>query len=113
MINNAGRCRSYYLSASRSANARMVDVNSKGCLRHRSGAAIYAAIYEVAENMRRQKTGHIIEISPLAGHEVGPRGLRGDQACRAALSEGPRQEVKPYNICMTVSPGAAVTDLPN
>jgi NADP-dependent 3-hydroxy acid dehydrogenase YdfG len=52
----------------------------------------------------------------VAGHKVGP-----DYAVYAAtkhtvpaLSEGLRQEVKPYNIRTTVtSPGAVATELPN
>src|SRR5437764_9046297 len=64
----------------------------------------------------QQKAGHIINVSSVAGHKVDP-----DYAVYAAtkhavraLSEGLRQEVKPYNIRTTViSPGAVATELPN
>jgi NADP-dependent 3-hydroxy acid dehydrogenase YdfG len=52
----------------------------------------------------------------VAGHRVGP-GFAGYAATKfavRALSEGLRQEVKPYNIRTTViSPGAVATELPN
>jgi len=66
--------------------------------------------------MRRQKAGHIINVSSVAGHKVGP-GFAVYAATKhavRALSEGLRQEVKPYNIRTTViSPGAVATELPN
>ena len=66
--------------------------------------------------MKQQKAGQIINVSSVAGHKVGP-----DYAVYAAakhavrvLSEGLRQEVKPYNIRTTViSPGAVATELPD
>ena len=52
----------------------------------------------------------------MASHKVGP-GLAVYAATKhavRALSEGLRQEVKPYNIRTTViSPGAVATELPN
>ena len=74
-------------------------------VRQRRGAAV-----------QQQKAGHFINVSSVAGHKVGP-----DDAVYAAtkhvvlaLSEGLRQEVKPYNIRTTViSPGAVATELPN
>jgi NADP-dependent 3-hydroxy acid dehydrogenase YdfG len=52
----------------------------------------------------------------VAGHKVGP-GFAVYAATKhavRALSEGLRQEVKPYNIRTTViSPGAVATELPN
>jgi NADP-dependent 3-hydroxy acid dehydrogenase YdfG len=52
----------------------------------------------------------------VAGHKVGP-GFAVYSATKhavRALSEGLRQEVKPYNIRTTViSPGAVATELPN
>jgi NADP-dependent 3-hydroxy acid dehydrogenase YdfG len=66
--------------------------------------------------MQEQKSGHIINVSSVAGHKVGP-GFAVYAATKhavRALSEGLRQEVKPYNICTTViSPGAVATELPN
>ncbi len=85
---------------------RMIDVNIKGVL-----YGIAAAL----PHMQRQKGGHIINVSSVAGHKVGP-GFTVYAATKhavRALSEGLRQEVKPYNIRTTViSPGAVATELP-
>jgi len=85
---------------------RTIDVNIKGVL-----YGIAAAL----PHMKQQKSGHMIFVSSVAGHKVGP-----DFAVYAAtkhavrvLAEGFRQEVKPYNIRTTViSPGAVATELP-
>jgi NADP-dependent 3-hydroxy acid dehydrogenase YdfG len=57
-----------------------------------------------------------INVSSVAGHKVGP-GFAVYAASKyavRALSEGLRQEVKPFNIRTTViSPGAVATELPN
>ena len=86
---------------------RMIDVNLRGVL-----YGIAAAL----PHMRRQKSGHFINVSSVAGHKVGP-GFAVYAATKhavRALSEGLRQEVKPYNIRTTViSPGAVATELPN
>jgi NADP-dependent 3-hydroxy acid dehydrogenase YdfG len=86
---------------------RMIDVNIKGVL-----YGIAAAL----PHMRRQKAGHVINVSSVAGHKVGP-GFAVYAATKhavRALSEGLRQEVKPYNIRTTViSPGAVATELPS
>jgi NADP-dependent 3-hydroxy acid dehydrogenase YdfG len=86
---------------------RMIDVNIKGVL-----YGIAAAL----PHMQRQKSGQIINVSSVAGHKVGPGGAVYSATKHAvrALSEGLRQEVKPYNIRTTViSPGAVATELPN
>jgi len=66
--------------------------------------------------MKEQKAGHIINVSSVAGHKVGP-GFAVYSATKfavRALSEGLRQEVKPYNIRTTlISPGAVATELLN
>jgi NADP-dependent 3-hydroxy acid dehydrogenase YdfG len=86
---------------------RMIDVNIKGVL-----YGIAAAL----PHMQRQKGGHIINVSSVAGHKVGP-GFTVYAATKhavRALSEGLRQEVKAYNIRTTViSPGAVATELPS
>ncbi len=86
---------------------RMIDVNLKGVL-----YGIAAAL----PPMTRQKSGHIINVSSVAGHKVRP-GSAVYAATKAAvrmLSEGLRQEVKPYNIRTTIlSPGAVQSELPN
>ena len=85
---------------------RMIDVNLKGVL-----YGINAAL----PHMIRQKAGHIINVSSVGGHKVRP-GSAVYAATKAAvrmLSEGLRQEVKPYNIRTTIiSPGAVQSDLP-
>ncbi|HWX47813.1 MAG TPA: SDR family oxidoreductase [Roseomonas sp.] len=85
---------------------RMIDVNIKGVL-HGIAAAL--------PHMQRQKSGHIINVSSVAGHKVRP-GSAVYAATKAAvrmLSEGLRQEVKPYNVRTTViSPGAVESELP-
>jgi NADP-dependent 3-hydroxy acid dehydrogenase YdfG len=86
---------------------RMIDVNIKGVL-----YGIAAAL----PHMMRQKMGHIINVSSVAGHKVGPGGAVYSATKHAvrAISEGLRQEVKPYNIRTTIiSPGAVATELPN
>jgi NADP-dependent 3-hydroxy acid dehydrogenase YdfG len=86
---------------------RMIDVNIKGVM-----YGIAAAL----PHMQRQKSGHFVNVSSVAGHRVGP-GFAVYAATKfavRALSEGLRQEVKPYNIRTTViSPGAVATELPN
>jgi len=85
---------------------RMIDVNLKGVL-----YGIAAAL----PHMTRQRGGHIINVSSVAGHKVRP-GSAVYAATKAAvrmLSEGLRQEVKPYNIRTTIiSPGAVQSELP-
>src|SRR5512135_131413 len=83
----------------------MIDVNIKGVL-----YGIAAAL----PSMKQQKAGQIINVSSVAGHKVGP-GFAVYAATKhavRALSEGLRQEVKPYNLRTTIiSPGAVATEL--
>jgi NADP-dependent 3-hydroxy acid dehydrogenase YdfG len=86
---------------------RMIDVNIKGVLYGIAAALPY---------MKAQKSGHIINVSSVAGHKVGPGGTVYSATKHAVrvISEGLRQEVKPYNIRTTIiSPGAVATELPN
>jgi NADP-dependent 3-hydroxy acid dehydrogenase YdfG len=86
---------------------RMIDVNIKGVL-----YGIAAAL----PHMQRQKAGHIITVSSVAGHKVRAGGAVYSATKHAvrALSEGLRQEVKSYNIRTTIiSPGVVVSELPN
>ena len=84
---------------------RMIDVNIKGVLYGIAAALPY---------MKQRKAGHFINVSSVAGHKVGP-GFAVYAATKhavRALSEGLRQEVKPWNIRTTViSPGAVATEL--
>lgn len=108
MINNAGLMPHSPLERLKIDDwDRMIDVNLKGVL-----YGIAAAL----PPMQVQKSGHIINVSSVAGHKVRPGGAVYSATKHAvrALSEGLRQEVKPYNIRTTViSPGAVDTELPN
>jgi NADP-dependent 3-hydroxy acid dehydrogenase YdfG len=108
MINNAGLMPQAPLELLKIDEwDQMINVNIKGVL-----YGIAAAL----PHMKEQKTGHFINVSSVAGHRVGP-GFAVYAATKhavLALSEGLRQEVKPYNIRTTViSPGAVATELPN
>jgi NADP-dependent 3-hydroxy acid dehydrogenase YdfG len=84
---------------------RMIDVNLKGVL-----YGIAAAL----PHMKKQKSGHIINLSSVAGHKLfgGSAVYSATKFGVRALSEGLRQEVKPYNIRTTIiSPGAVKTEL--
>ncbi|HEX8239691.1 MAG TPA: SDR family oxidoreductase [Allosphingosinicella sp.] len=85
---------------------RTIDVNIKGVL-YGIGAAL--------PHMKEQKSGQIINVSSVAGHRVGPGGAvySATKTAVRVISEGLRQEVKPYNIRTTIiSPGAVATELP-
>ena len=107
IVNNAGVMPQSPLERRRIQDwDRMIDVNIKGVL-----YGIAAALPQ----MQRQKSGQIINVASVAGHKVGP-GSAVYSATKAAvrmLSEGLRQEVKPWNLRTTViSPGAVDTELP-
>lgn len=84
---------------------QMIDVNLKGTLYGIAAALPY---------MKTQKSGHIINVASVYGHKLGPDATVycATKFAVRALSEGLRQEVKPYNIRTTViSPGAVATEL--
>jgi NADP-dependent 3-hydroxy acid dehydrogenase YdfG len=85
---------------------RTIDVNIKGVL---------YGIGAVLPYMQEQKSGHIISVASVAAYKVRP-GSAVYAATKAAvrmISEGLRQEVKPYNIRTTIiSPGAVQSELP-
>lgn len=84
---------------------RMIDVNLKGTL-YGIGAAL--------PHMKAQKSGHIINVSSVAGHKVRPSSAvyAATKTAVRVISEGLRMEVKPYNIRTTViSPGAVESEL--
>ena len=67
-------------------------------------------------HMKRQKSGHIINVSSVAGHKVRAGGAvySATKTAVRVISEGLRQEVKPYNIRTTIiSPGAVQSELPD
>ena len=108
IVNNAGLMPHSPLERLKIADwDRMIDVNIKGVLYGIAAALPY---------MTAQKSGHVINVSSVAGHKVGPGGAvyAATKHAVRAISEGLRQEVKPYNIRSTIiSPGAVDTELPN
>lgn len=86
---------------------QMIDVNIKGVLYGIAAALPY---------MKKQKSGHIINVSSVAGHKVRANNVVYAATKHAVriISEGLRQEVKPYNLRTTIiSPGAVDTELLN
>lgn len=108
MINNAGVMPHSPLERRKIADwDRMIDVNIK-CVLYGIAAAL--------PSMQERKSGHIINVSSVAGHKVrsGSAVYAATKHAVRALSEGLRLEVKPYNIRTTVvSPGAIDTELPD
>ena len=108
LINNAGLMPHSPLERGKIADwDRMIDVNIKGVL-----YGIAAAL----PHMTRQKSGHIINVSSVAGHKVGKNNAVycATKTAVRVLSEGLRQEVKPHNIRTTIiSPGAVQSELPH
>lgn len=108
MINNAGLMPHSPLDRLKISDwDRMIDVNIKGVL-----YGIAAALPQ----MQKQNGGHIINVSSVAGHKVRPGSAvyAATKHAVLAISEGLRQEVKPYHIRTTViSPGAIATELPD
>lgn len=107
IINNAGLMPFSLLERGRISEwDQIIDVNLKGVL-----YGIAAAL----PHMKEQKSGHIVNVSSVAAHTVRPGGAvySASKAAVRMLSEGLRQEVKPYNIRTTViSPGAVQSELP-
>jgi NADP-dependent 3-hydroxy acid dehydrogenase YdfG len=108
MINNAGLMPQSPLDRLKIEDwNRMIDVNIKGVL-----YGIAAAL----PHMRVQKSGHFINVASVAGHKVRAGGAvySATKTAVRVLSEGLRQEVKPYNIRTTIiSPGMVATELPD
>lgn len=84
---------------------QMIDVNVKGTL---YGIAAVLPVFQ------EQKSGHVINVSSVYGHKTVATGAvycATKHAVRS-MSEGLRQEVKDYNVRVTViSPGAVDTEL--
>jgi len=83
-----------------------IDVNIKGVL-----WGVAAAL----PHFKAQQFGQFINVSSVAGHKVRPGNAiyAATKHSVRVISEGLRQEVKPYNIRTTVlSPGAVDTELP-
>jgi NADP-dependent 3-hydroxy acid dehydrogenase YdfG len=107
LINNAGLMPLSPLERGKTDDwDRMIDVNIKGVL-----YGIAAAL----PHMTAQKSGHIINVSSVAGHKVRPGSAVYSATKHAvrALTEGLRQEMKPYGLRTTIiSPGAVESELP-
>lgn len=84
----------------------MVDVNIKGVL---YGVAAVMPI------MKEQKSGHIINLSSVAGHQVFPSGVVycATKFAVKAISEGIRLESEGEIRSTNISPGAVATELTN
>jgi NADP-dependent 3-hydroxy acid dehydrogenase YdfG len=85
---------------------RMIDINIKGVL-HGIGAVLPV--------MKAQESGHLINVSSVAGHGVSP-GTAVYSATKfavRAISEGFRQEAGPKIRSTIISPGAVATELPD
>jgi NADP-dependent 3-hydroxy acid dehydrogenase YdfG len=107
LINNAGLMPlSYFKNGKVEEWEQMVDVNIKGVLYCTSA---------VVPHMIEKKSGHIINISSVAGRIVFAGGsvYCATKHAIAALSEGLRKELSPtYNIRVTcIEPGAVETEL--
>jgi len=106
LINNAGLMPQSPLERRKIEDwNRTIDVNIKGVL---------YGIAAVLPYMQKQKSGHIINVSSVAGHKVRTGGAvyAATKHAVRVISEGLRQEVKPYDIRTTViSPGAVDTEL--
>ncbi|MBB5645634.1 SDR family oxidoreductase [Pedobacter cryoconitis] len=86
---------------------QMIDVNIKGVLH---------GIAAVLPYFKAQKSGQVINVSSVAGHIVAPTSAvySATKFAVRAISEGFRQEVKPYNIRTTIiSPGLTESELSN
>lgn len=83
---------------------QMVDVNIKGVL---------YGIAAVLPIMREQKTGHVINLSSVAGHVVFPAAAVycATKYAVKALSEGLRMESNGEIRSTNISPGAVATEL--
>ena len=107
LVNNAGLMPlSFFKSLKFDEWDRMVDVNIKGVL-YTTGAVI--------THMKEKKSGHIVNLSSVAGRIVFPAGsvYCATKYAVAAFSEGLRQEFSVRsNIRVTsIEPGVVATEL--
>ncbi len=109
LVNNAGLMPlSFIKSLKVDEWEQMVDVNIKGVL---------FCTAAVLEHMRKRKTGHIVNISSVAGRVVFPAGsvYCATKYAVNAFTEGLRQELSARsNIRVTcIEPGVVATELVN
>ncbi|MGC1517049.1 MAG: SDR family oxidoreductase [Maribacter sp.] len=109
LINNAGLMPLSFVEKLKTDEwEQMVDVNIKGVL---NGVAA------VLPQLKKNKGGHIINISSMAAHRYFPGGAVycATKVAVKMFSEGLRQELAPkYGINVTsIEPGAVATNLTN
>jgi NADP-dependent 3-hydroxy acid dehydrogenase YdfG len=106
LINNAGVMLLSFLKNDKVEEwEQMVDVNIKGVL-----YGIHAALPE----MIKQGSGHIVNVSSVAGHEVSPSSAvySATKFAVRALSVGMEKELAKTGVKVTnISPGAVSTEL--
>lgn len=107
LVNNAGIMPlSYMKNMHVDEWLQMVDININGVL---------YSLAEALPDMLERKSGHIVNISSVAGREVMPGGAvySATKFGVRALSDGLRQELSPsHNIRVTcIEPGAVATEL--
>ncbi|CAI8857449.1 SDR family oxidoreductase [Bacillus sonorensis] len=108
LVNNAGIMPQAFLAENKVDEwDKMIDVNIKGVL---------YAIAAIVPSMRERKSGHVINLSSVAGHNIYPGGTVycGTKFAVRAISEGLRQEeaMSGTNIRVTnISPGAVSSEL--
>ncbi|MGO1059391.1 SDR family oxidoreductase [Planococcus sp. FY231025] len=107
LVNNAGLMPLSFMNKRKIGEwDQMVDVNIKGVL---------YGIAAVLPQMEEQKSGHIINVASVAGHDVTPGSAvySGTKFAVRAITEGLRQELDPeMDIRATIiSPGAVATEL--
>lgn len=107
LVNNAGLMPLSPLAETKTDEwERMVDVNIKGVL---------YGIAAVMPVMLQQESGHIINLSSVAGHKVFPGGTVycATKFAVKAISEGIRLESNGKIRSTNISPGAVDTELTN
>lgn len=106
IINNAGVMPLSFMDACKIDEwTWTVDVNFNGVL---------YGVGAVLEEMIARRSGHIINVSSVAGRKLFPGGAVYCATKHAihALSEGLRQELAPHNIRVTtIAPGLVTTEL--
>ncbi|MGC1307235.1 MAG: SDR family oxidoreductase [Phormidesmis sp.] len=105
LVNNAGLMPLSPLAALKVDEwDQMVDVNIKGVL---------YGVAAVLPMMKAQKSGHIINLSSVAGHKVMPSGVVycATKFAVKAISEGIRLESEGKIRSTNISPGAVETEL--
>ncbi len=106
LFNNAGLMPNSPLAARKVDDwDQMIDVNVKGLL---------YAIDAVLTHMNERGSGHVINLSSVAGHVVFPGSAvySGTKFAVWAISEGLRKEAGDKIRVTTLSPGAVATELP-